>query len=635
MPQTVKGVIARSQGRRRSSSSTSSCPTRARARRSWRSRPAGSATPTCTTARAASTTTSRSCSATRRPASSRRSARASPTSRPGDFVILNWRAVCGQCRACRQGQAVVLLRHPQRHAEDDARPTAPSCRPALGIGAFVEKTLVAAGQCTKVDPEADAGRRRPARLRRDGRHRRGHQHRRRRPRRLGRRDRLRRRRQRGHRRRRGWPARRRSSPSTSTTEKLECGHGASAPPTPSTPQRATRSRRSATLTGGFGADVVDRGGRPARDLRAGLLRPRPRRHGGPGRRARRPTMTVELPLIDVFGRGGALKSTWYGDCLPSPRLPDARRPLPAGPASTWTRFVTETDRHRRRRGGLRQDAPRRGAALGGGAVRPCRIAPSRRRADRAGGHLGHVQPRRRHLGRRQQRLDRRRRQRVRRHRRRPRRRRRSWRRRRPAGRRRSCCTHAHNDHINARRRAGRRDRRAGRTCTRDDRVLWDRVYPDDRPTRELADGDVFTVGGVELHGAAHPGPLARAPCCLYAPALGVVFTGDTLFNGGPGATGRSYSDFPTIIDSIRDRLLTLPPTRRWCSPATATPRRSAPRPRTCRSGSPAATEPRPLPLRPGSNASAGSGCCRAARSAACPRDSTSAGSAPVARLALV
>ena len=47
---------------------------------------------------------------------------------PGDFVILNWRAVCGQCRACAQGQAVVLLRHPQRDAEDDARPTAPSCR---------------------------------------------------------------------------------------------------------------------------------------------------------------------------------------------------------------------------------------------------------------------------------------------------------------------------------------------------------------------------------------------------------------------------------------------------------------------------------------------------------------------------
>lgn len=49
------------------------------------------------------------------------------------------------------------------------------------------------------------------------------------------------------------------------------------------------------------------------------------------------------------------------------------------------------------------------------------------------------------------------------------------------------------------------------------------------------------------------------PCCLYAPALGVLFSGDTLFNGGPGATGRSFSDFGTIIESITDRLLTLPP----------------------------------------------------------------------------
>ena len=49
-----------------------------------------------------------------------------------------------------------------------------------------------------------------------------------------------------------------------------------------------------------------------------------------------PEMTLELPLLDVFGRGGSLKSSWYGDCLPSPRLPDADRPVPAGPAATWT-----------------------------------------------------------------------------------------------------------------------------------------------------------------------------------------------------------------------------------------------------------------------------------------------------------
>jgi glyoxylase-like metal-dependent hydrolase (beta-lactamase superfamily II) len=117
------------------------------------------------------------------------------------------------------------------------------------------------------------------------------------------------------------------------------------------------------------------------------------------------------------------------------------------------------------------------------------------------------------------------------------------------------CTHAHNDHING----------VGEVCdaTRapaylhpDDRVLWDAVYPV-TPDRELRDGDTITVGDVELHVIHTPGHSPGA-CCFYAPQLGVVFSGDTLFIGGPGATGRSYSDFPTIIDSIRDKLLTLP-----------------------------------------------------------------------------
>jgi glyoxylase-like metal-dependent hydrolase (beta-lactamase superfamily II) len=117
------------------------------------------------------------------------------------------------------------------------------------------------------------------------------------------------------------------------------------------------------------------------------------------------------------------------------------------------------------------------------------------------------------------------------------------------------CTHAHNDHINA----------VGEVCdgTRapahlhpQDRVLWDTVYPV-TPDRELADGEVITVGDVDLHVIHTPGHTPGS-CCFYAPALGVVFTGDTLFQGGPGATGRSYSDFGTIIESIRDRLLTLP-----------------------------------------------------------------------------
>ena len=58
-----------------------------------------------------------------------------------------------------------------------------------------------------------------------------------------------------------------------------------------------------------------------------------------------------------------------------------------------------------------------------------------------------------------------------------------------------------------------------------------------------------------LHTPGH----AFGACCFHAPELGAVFTGDTLFQGGPGATGRSFSDFPTIVDSIRDKLLTLPP----------------------------------------------------------------------------
>jgi len=74
----------------------------------------------------------------------------------------------------------------------------------------------------------------------------------------------------------------------------------------------------------------------------------------------------------------------------------------------------------------------------------------------------------------------------------------------------------------------------------------------------IGDGKKHTVGDVEatvLHTPGH----APGACCLHVPALGVLFSGDTLFNGGPGATGRSYSDFPTIIESIRTRLLTLPP----------------------------------------------------------------------------
>jgi glyoxylase-like metal-dependent hydrolase (beta-lactamase superfamily II) len=119
------------------------------------------------------------------------------------------------------------------------------------------------------------------------------------------------------------------------------------------------------------------------------------------------------------------------------------------------------------------------------------------------------------------------------------------------------CTHGHNDHINA---AVEVADRAGAPILLhpDDRVLWDMVHQDRAPDRALADGDEITVAGTVLRVMHTPGH-APGAVCLYAPELRSVFTGDTLFQGGPGATGRSYSDFPTIIESIRERLLTLPP----------------------------------------------------------------------------
>ena len=117
------------------------------------------------------------------------------------------------------------------------------------------------------------------------------------------------------------------------------------------------------------------------------------------------------------------------------------------------------------------------------------------------------------------------------------------------------CTHGHDDHIGA---AGTLADATGAPILLHpaDQMLWDVVHPDRTPS-QLADGDRLEVAGIEvtvLHTPGHsPGGV-----CLHAPALGVVLTGDTLFHGGPGATGRSFSDFGTILDSIRERLLTLP-----------------------------------------------------------------------------
>ncbi|MBO2462449.1 S-(hydroxymethyl)mycothiol dehydrogenase [Actinomadura violacea] len=236
---------------------------------------------------------------------------------PGDFVILNWRAVCGQCRACLRGRPWYCFNThnaTQKMTLEDGT----ELSPALGIGAFADKTLVAAGQCTKVDPAAAPA---AAGL-------------------LG----------------CGVMAGLGAAINTGNVGRgdsvavIGCGGvgaaavlgarlaGASKIIAVDLDERklATASSLGAThtvhakgidvveavqdLTGGFGADVViDAVGRPetykqafyARDLAGTVVLV-----GVPT-----PEMTLELPLLDVFGRGGSLKSSWYGDCLPSRDFP--------------------------------------------------------------------------------------------------------------------------------------------------------------------------------------------------------------------------------------------------------------------------------------------------------------------------
>jgi S-(hydroxymethyl)mycothiol dehydrogenase len=256
---------------------------------------------------------------------------------PGDFVVLNWRAVCGECRACRRGRPwYCFATHNAAQPMTLADGTALS--PALGIGAFTERTLVHAGQCTKVDPSARAaavgllgcgvmagigaavntggvtrgdsvavigcggvgdGAVAGARL----------------------------------------AGAAKIIAIDTDPRKLEWAKGFGA-------TDVVNARESDVveavreLTGGFGADVViEAVGRPetwkqafyARDLAGTVVLV-----GVPT-----PQMRIEMPLLDLFGRGGALKSSWYGDCLPSRDFPmlvdlhlDGRLPL--------EKFVSET-----------------------------------------------------------------------------------------------------------------------------------------------------------------------------------------------------------------------------------------------------------------------------------------------------
>ncbi|WP_169982186.1 S-(hydroxymethyl)mycothiol dehydrogenase [Microbispora sp. H10836] len=236
---------------------------------------------------------------------------------PGDFVILNWRAVCGACRACLRGRPQYCFathNATRKMTLADGTPLSP----ALGIGAFADKTLVAAGQCTKVDPSASAvavgllGCGIMAGL--------------------------------------GAAINTGGVTRGDSVAVIGCGgvgdaavagaHLAGATTIIAVDVDDTKldwaRRFGAThtvnardtdaveairdLTGGFGADVViEAVGRPetykqafyARDLAGTVVLV-----GVPT-----PEMRLELPLLDVFGRGGALKSSWYGDCLPSRDFP--------------------------------------------------------------------------------------------------------------------------------------------------------------------------------------------------------------------------------------------------------------------------------------------------------------------------
>lgn len=120
------------------------------------------------------------------------------------------------------------------------------------------------------------------------------------------------------------------------------------------------------------------------------------------------------------------------------------------------------------------------------------------------------------------------------------------------------CTHGHNDHINA--APALADATGAPVLLHPaDRMLWDLVHPARPPDGELHDGQLLGAGQVLLEVLHTPGH-SPGGVCLHDAAGGRVFSGDTLFHRGPGATGRSFSDFPTIIESIRDRLLVLPGT---------------------------------------------------------------------------
>ena len=118
------------------------------------------------------------------------------------------------------------------------------------------------------------------------------------------------------------------------------------------------------------------------------------------------------------------------------------------------------------------------------------------------------------------------------------------------------CTHAHDDHVRV--APALRERVTAPILLHpDDRPLWELTHTDELWDVDLADGQEIQVAGTTLRVLHTPGH-APGGVCFLAPELGCVFTGDTLFNGGPGATGRSFSDRELLVASITDKLLGLP-----------------------------------------------------------------------------
>jgi glyoxylase-like metal-dependent hydrolase (beta-lactamase superfamily II) len=117
------------------------------------------------------------------------------------------------------------------------------------------------------------------------------------------------------------------------------------------------------------------------------------------------------------------------------------------------------------------------------------------------------------------------------------------------------CTHGHNDHVTVAPELGK-ELDAPVLLHPADEVLWRMTHPD-KDFHAVGDGESVHVAGTELRALHTPGH-SPGSMCWWALDLGVVFSGDTLFSGGPGATGRSYSDFPTILESISQWLGKLP-----------------------------------------------------------------------------